>query len=96
MANAKQEEPLWKEVFRKNFIQTAKKILQKEKLKNNGTLSFKTSEPRSKNKLYKKAQNLLNVSRGNKALTPEQQKELFEINKKNLQTLKTMWKNEHL
>lgn len=96
MANAKQEEPLWKEVFRKNFIQTAKEILQKQKLKNNGTLSFKTSEPRSKKQFNKKAQNVFNVKRRNKALTPEQQKELFEINKKNIQTLKQMWKNEHL
>jgi len=57
----------------------------------NATLKKIQEDRKSKEK-----QKLLRFTRGNKALTPEQQEELFLLNQKNLNTLKRMWKNEHL
>jgi len=44
----------------------------------------------------KKKSKLLRFQRGNKTLTPEQQKELEKVSKSNYATLKQMWKDEHL
>jgi len=57
------------------------------------TFKKRQNEKSQKNKTHQK---LLRFTRGNKTLTPEQQKELFYLNKKNLDTLKNEWKNEHL
>lgn len=44
----------------------------------------------------KKKSKLLRFQRGNKTLTPEQQKDLDRLNKQNFAILKQMWNDEHL
>lgn len=44
----------------------------------------------------KKKQKLLRFKRGNKALTPEQNRELHIISQQNYRALLNRWKDEHL
>lgn len=57
------------------------------------TYKKKRHESTQKNK---KKSKLLRFQRGNKTLTPEQQKRLEALDKHNLSLLKQMWQDEHL
>lgn len=58
-------------------------------------LHFKTQQNESTPQ-NKKKQKLLRFQRGNKTLTPSQQRDLDRLNANNIYILKQMWKDEHL
>lgn len=69
-------------------------FIQLLKIKQNGKAHSSFRKDKEKANVYTPPRRIPII--GDKKLTPEQQRELFEINKKNLYILKQMWKHEHL